>query len=198
MNRPVLTLALAATLATLATPALAQQARGDRAFSIRIPTGAFVPTGTRARLMNDASTNAVQLAWTLRPALAITGTFAWAHSRNLATVGPATNRLDVFTADLGLERRVASLCGECRTGFTAFTAAGAGARRYDQRGPGLDAITTFAAYAGAGGEFRHGRLGLRLEVRDYVSQAAALPSTTARGAQNDVVVLVGLRLIRAR
>lgn len=181
-------------LLALATTAGAQHARGDRPFTLRIPTGAFLPTGTQAGVLADAQVNAVQLAWTLRPSLALTGTFAWAHSRNLAAA--TEPKTDLFTADLGLERRLVSLCGDCRTGLTAFAAAGLGARRLDQRGPGAAAVTAFTGFTGAGAEVRHGRIGLRLEARDYLMNGATHPR--GRGLHNDVVVMAGLRLIRAR
>src|SRR5690606_1576446 len=138
---------------------------------------------------------AVQLVWTLRPTLALTGSIGLVHSRNLATVGEP--RVDIFTGDVGLERRPFARCQTCRVGMSGFPCVGAGARRYDQRGAGFEASTTFMGYGSVGGEVRMGGVGLRVEARDYVGGATALPGTNA-GVGNDVVILAGLRLLRRR
>ncbi len=193
---PIRRVALAAIALLLVTalPAAAQTAeRAEHPLSLRIPTGAFIPTGGQGHMVKGAEITAVQLAWALRPSLAVTGTFGWAHSRNLAAIDAP--RVDIFVGDLGLERQLINRCIDCRVGFSGFAGLGAGARRYDQRGPGFGASTAFAGYVSTGGEVRIGRVGLRLEARDYLGGATALPGTRA-GVGNDVVIMAGLRLAR--
>jgi hypothetical protein len=185
-------LATLAILSLAAAPAAAQRTpAAERALAIRVPGGAFIPTGDQGRALKGAQVTAVQMAWTVRPALAVTGTFAWTNSRSLLTAG--TPRLDLFTADLGLERRLITRCAECHVAYTGFAGVGAGARRYDQRGAGVDAATAFSAYLGAGGEILIDRVGVRLEARDYMGSMRVLTGASD-GLRNDVVLMLGLRL----
>jgi hypothetical protein len=57
----------------------------------------------------------------------------------------------------------------------------------------METTNHLAVYVSAGGELGVGRVGLRLEVRDYLTGASlANPSATTR--VNDVAVMAGLRL----
>ena len=65
----------------------------------------------------------------------------------------------------------------------------AGARSYNYRSLHVDARHDVSA----GGEIGLGRVGLRLEVRDYVSGFKPLDGGGTAATRNDVVVLAGLR-----
>lgn len=169
--------------------------RAEPRVSLLFPTGALIPTGGQRHVVKGAELLAVQLIWALRPTLALTGSVGLAHSRNLAAVDAP--RVDIFTGDLGLERQLFARCQTCRVSVSGFAGVGAGARRYDQRGPGFEASTAFMGYGSVGGELGMGRVRLRVEARDYVGGATALPGTRA-GVGNDVVILAGLRLVRRR
>src|SRR5688572_17345578 len=66
-------------------------------WEMRVPSGSFNAIGAQARQLKDAHVTALQLSWVPRRHLAVTGTFAWARSRDLATFG--NPKVDVFTSD---------------------------------------------------------------------------------------------------
>ena len=77
--------------------------------------------------------------------------------------------------------------------FAPFVGAGAGARSYNYRNLDVDATHNVAAYGAAGGELGVGRVGLRLEVRDYVTGFKPLAGRGASDTRNGVVIMVGVR-----
>jgi hypothetical protein len=80
--------------------------------------------------------------------------------------------------------------------FTPFAGVGAGARSYNYRNLDVDATHNVAGYGTVGGELGMGRVGLRLEVRDYVTGFKPLVGGGTADTRNDVVILVGLRFDR--
>jgi hypothetical protein len=74
---------------------------------------------------------------------------------------------------------------------------GHGARSYNHRKLDVDATHHVAGYAAVGGEPGMGRVGLRLEARDYASGFRPLVGGGSARTRNDVVALLGLRLRRA-
>lgn len=168
--------ATVALLTSATSSAAAQDAPAAGRFALRLTSGAFVPTGHQRHALADGQLSAAQLSWTLRPALAVTGTFGWARSRDLGVADAP--KLDVFTSDLGLEaRRTNALARRA-----AFVGLGAGVRSYNHRQLDVDATHDLVGYVAAGGEVAVWRLGLRLEARDYLS--------------HDVVVMAALRFHR--
>lgn len=168
----------------------------SRRWEFRATGGAFVPTGQQRGVLGAAHLTAAQLSWMVRPALAVTGTFGWARSRDLSL--DDSPKLDVFTSDLGVEARPARwLAGRAVT-FSPFIGAGVGARSYNHRTLNLDATHNVAAYGAAGGELGMGRVGLRLEVRDYATGFKPLAGPGTADTRNDVMLLVGLRFNRHR
>jgi hypothetical protein len=168
------------------TPAAAQPSTWE----LRITSGALVPTGTQRSSLKDAQATAAQLSWVVRPSLAITGTFAWARSRDVATVG--TPKLDVFTSDLGVEARRGQWFADRAVTLSPFVGLGAGARSYNYRKLDVEATNNLAGYGAAGGELGFKRVGLRLEVRDYVTGFRPLIGAGKSRARNDVVIMAGL------
>ena len=183
----LLTTILSTGTSSAQTPAAPQPA----AWELRITGGGLVPTGGQRSSLDDAQATAAQLSWVVRPSLAITGTFAWARSRDVATIG--TPKLDVFTSDLGVEARGGQWFTDRAVTFSPFVGFGAGARSYNYRKLDVDATHNVAGYGAIGGELGIKRAGVRLEVRDYASGFRPLVGGGKSDMRNDVVVMVGLR-----
>lgn len=186
-------LTASATLALLIASAssAAAQTSINRKWELRFTSGAFVPTGEQRSTVKDAHVSAAQLSWVVRPSLAITGTFGWARSRDLSTTD--TPKLDVFTADLGVEWRMDTWHAGRGLTFRPLVGLGGGMRSYNYRTLDVDATHNLAGYAAAGGELGVGRVGLRLEVRDYVSGFKPLMGGGKSTVRNDVVLMAALR-----
>ena len=169
-------------------------AKADTAkrWSLTVPGGTMVPTGAQRHAIKRGDVTAVQLAYAPRAAFAITSTFGWARSRDIATAGDP--KLDVFTYDVGIEARAARWIQGNGMTFTPFAGAGAGGRSYNYRKLDVDATHNLGGYVSAGGELRIRRLGLRLEARDYVTDFKPLQGSGVARTGNDVVVLAGVHL----
>ena len=184
-------------LLSLTNASAAQTSAPDsRPWELRITSGALVPTGTQRNVLKDAQMTAAQLSWVVTPSVAVTGTFAWARSRD---VGLADRpKLDVFMSDVGVEARPAQwLAGRAVT-FSPFAGVGAGARSYNYRKLHVDATHNLAAYGAVGGELGMGRVGLRLEARNYATGFRPLVGGGESDARNDVVVMAALSFNRGR
>jgi hypothetical protein len=162
-----------------------------RPWELRVTSGALVPTGYQRNSLKDAQLTAAQVSWLVRPSLAVTGTFAWARSRDLATVNAP--KLDVFSSDLGVEARAGEWFGDRAVTFNPFVGFGAGARSYNYRKLDMDATHNLAGYGAIGGEVGIKRVGLRLEVRDYATSFRPLVGAGKSDARNDLVITLGLR-----
>ena len=138
--------------------------------------------------------SAAQLSWVVRPSLAITGTFGWARSRDVHTVDAP--KLDVFTSDVGVEARAPKWFADRAVTFSPFVGLGAGARSYNYRKLDVDATNNLAGYGTVGGELGIGRVGVRLEVRDYATGFKPLVGAGKSDTRNDVVMMVGLRFTK--
>jgi len=169
-----------------------------KTWELRITGGAFVPTGDHRLILDDAQLTAAQVSWLVRPhqtpRLAVTGTFAWARSRDIASTNDP--KLDVFSSDIGVEARFAERFAESPVTFSPFVGLGAGARSYNYRKLDVDATNNVAGYASVGGELGMGRVGIRLEVRNYVAGFRPLVGTGGSEIRNDVTFLIGMRFDR--
>ena len=165
-----------------------------KSWELRFTSGALVTTGDQASSLKNAGTSAAQVSWLIRPSLSITGTFAWSRSRDVSMISQP--KLDVFSSDLGLEKRLGQRFRESAVTFSPFMGVGAGARSYNYRKLDQDATHNVAAYGAIGGEIGVRRVGVRLEARDYVSQFKPLMGAGPSATRNDVVVMVGLRIKR--
>jgi hypothetical protein len=187
-------------LTALIAPAQAAKAQNPTprtsAWEFRVTSGAFVPTGSQRTPLQNAQVTAAQVSWAIRPSLAITGTFGWARSRDMsATESP---RLDVFTSDLGVEARGGVWFAQRAVTFTPFAGLGAGVRSYNYRSRDVNATHNAAGYGTVGGEVGIGRVGVRLEVRDYATGFKPLVGRGPSDVRNDVVMMVALRFNRPR
>jgi hypothetical protein len=159
-----------------------------------VSSGTVVPTGAQRDAIKRGNLTAAQLSYAVRPALALTATLGWARSRDIASADDP--KLDVFTYDLGAEIRAPRRTGGRAITFSPFAGAGAGGRSYNYRSLRVDATHNVAAYGSAGGEIGYGRVGLRLEARDYVTGFKPLRGEGAAETRNDVALIAGLRITR--
>ena len=188
---------MALGIALLSTGTAAGQApASEHTLELRVTSGAFVPTGNQRASLNNAQVTAAQVAWVVRPSLAVTGTFGWARSRDRGLVN--TPRLDVFTSDVGVEARPTLWFAKHAVSLSPFAGVGAGVRSYNYRKLDVDATNNLAGYASAGGELGIGRMGLRLEVRDYATGYKPLAGAGRSEMRNDVVMMAGIRFNRHR
>lgn len=161
-------------------------------FEFRAASGSLVPTGAQRDAIKRGSFSAAHLSYFVRPGVAITASVGWARSRDIASAGAP--KLDVFTYDLGVERRANRwIAGEAFS-FSPFVGVGAGGRTYNYRSLDVDATHNLAAYASTGGELGYRRVRLRIEVRDYITGFAPLTGAGATARRNDVAVLIGFRI----
>jgi hypothetical protein len=182
--------AVFALTSSVATTARAQDAVAHtNGFELRPYAGAFIPTGKQRDLLRDAVLVGGQASYRLNPQFAITGTLGWAPSKDRIT--PGDQKLDVWQYDLGAELRAPSWVTSGAIDFTPFVGLGAGARTYDYRDLDVSAKTNFAGYGVLGGELGFGRIGWRLEARDYVSQFKPFDGGDSK-TRNDVTVATGL------
>lgn len=166
----------------------------ERKWELRVSDGAFVPTGEQRSSLQNGHVTAAQLAWLVRPSVAVTGTFGWVRSRDVASIDAP--KLDVFTSDVGLELRPAQWFAERAVTFSPFVGFGAGARSYNYRNLNVDATSNLAGYGSVGGELGFRRVGLRVEARDYATGFRPLVSGGRSDVRNDVVIMAALRFKR--
>ena len=183
-------LAVAATLAATATGAGAQGTTPPRGFELRPYAGAYIPTGDQRDFLEDAVFAGAQASYRVLPQLAITGTFGWSPSTDRIAAG--NEKLDIYQYDVGAEARAASWLRGGTWDFTPFVGLGVGGRTYNYRDLDADAKTNVAGYGALGGEFGFGRVGVRIEGRDYVSRFEPLTGGGDATTRNDVTLAAGL------
>jgi hypothetical protein len=180
----------AAQTPVVTTPTALQPAPWE----FRVSSGALVPTGVQRDVLKNAALTVAQLSYVVRAPLAITGSFGWARSHDLASAGAP--KLDVFTYDLGAEARAPQWFAGHALTFNAFGGGGAGGRSYNYRNLNVDATRNVAAYVAGGGDVGIRRVHVRIEVRDYVGGFKPLGGGGQGDTRNDVVMMVGLRFSR--
>jgi hypothetical protein len=189
-SRPAITAAL---LLGLTTATRAQQV-ATRAWELRLPSGGLIATGVQRDHVADAQLTAVQVSRSIGRSFALTGTFGWARSQDVASVD--TPKLDVFTSDVGVETCFDEWFNTGRVAFATFAGIGGGVRSYNYRSLAADATNNLAGYVAAGGELGIGRIGLRLEARDYATGFKPLVGAGKSESRNDVVIMGALRFNR--
>lgn len=156
--------------------------------------GWLLPTGAQRASIKRADLTAVVVSYVPRPSFAITSTFEWARSHDLAIAGEP--KLDVFICDVGAEARGNQMPLGGAWKVAPFVGIGGGARSYNIPKLPVDPTYNLAAYGSVGGEFSIHRVHLRLEVRDYVSSFKPLAGGAKAATRNDVVVMLGLRFVK--
>jgi len=156
---------------------------------VRPFVGAYVPVGKQHRLLDGGVALGAQLALEFaRGAHAVAG-FTWVptNQRGLDTDA----RVEMAQFDLGAEwlspgrRRV-------QAGFDPLVGVGLGIRAYRSRDTDTPSQANLGAYGALGGELRLGRVGLRLEARDYVTAFRGLDGRAATSLRTDTAVALGL------
>jgi len=180
-------------LSTAFVPSIsqAQDVRSSNGFELRPYVGAYIPTGDQRDILKDAVLVGGQASYRLLPQLAITGTVGWAPSKDRVTPGDET--VDLWQYDLGAELRAPAWQTWGTLDFTPFIGLGGGGRTYNYRDLDVDAKTNIAGYGVLGGEIGFGRLGVRLEARDYVSRFKPFDGSDSK-TRNDVTVATGVTL----
>ena len=189
--------AMGALLLLLAStrPAVAQTPpQPPAAWEFCVSAGWFIPTGAERASLKGADLTAVVVSYVPRPSFAITGTFEWARSHDLAVAGEP--KLDIFICDVGAEARGTQMPLGGAWKVAPFVGIGGGARSTNIPKLPTDPTTSLAAYGSAGGEFAIHRVRLRLEVRDYVSTFKAIAGGGKATTRNDVVIMLGLRFAK--
>ena len=194
---------------TLSTPPLGAAARGTLAAAslalsaatgnaqgpatraeLRPIVGAYIPTGDQRDVLRDAFLLGAQASYRFVPQVAITGTFAWSPSEDRVARGDES--IDVFHYDVGVEGRAASWLRGTTWDFSPFAGVGLGGRTYRYRDLDVDARSRLAGYGALGGELGFGRVGVRVEGRDYLSRFEPLAGGGDADTRNDVTVTAGL------
>ena len=187
----VVAAAVFALSAVISTSAKAQDVTTSNGFELRPYAGAYIPTGNQRDLLKDAVLVGGQASYRILPQLAITGTVGWAPSKDRLLPGDET--IDLWQYDLGAELRAPSWRSWGAMDFTPFVGLGGGGRTYNYRDLDVDSKTNVAGYGVLGGELGFGRVGVRLEARDYVSRFKPFDGGDAK-TRNDVTVATGFTL----
>lgn len=159
-----------------------------------VASGTLIPTGNQRHDIRRADMTTAQLAYVVRPELALSAALGWARSRDIASEG--NPRLDIFTYDLGAEFRPGQWPADRALAIRPFAGIGAGGRSYSYRSLDAQARHHVGGYIGAGGEVGTARIRLRLELRDYLSGFNSPSGERSGGARNDLVAVVGLRIVK--
>jgi hypothetical protein len=181
-------------LAVVTQPAAAQNRHdSNNGFELRAFTGAYLPTGKQRDILKNAVVVGAQASYRVIPFMAFTGSFGWSPSKDRVIPGDET--LDIFQYDLGAEARATSFRRFGALNFTPFIGLGLGGRTYKYRDlDDIDSKTNFLGYGALGGELGFGRIGVRVEGRDYISGFKPLNGTGETRTRNDITVAAGLTL----
>jgi hypothetical protein len=192
IRRALVALAVLTGLLVFASNVDAQTpSRAVGALELRPYVGAYIPTGDQRDLLEDAVLVGAQASWRVHPKVAVTGTFGWSPSKDRLNAGDET--VDLFQYDIGAEARATSWYVGETWDFTPFVGLGVGGRSYSYRDlDDVDSQTDLAGYGAVGGEVGLGRLGLRLEARDYLSRFEPIVGDGDAETRNDVTVAAGL------
>lgn len=193
-------IALAASVLALGTSAAFAQipnehysenvdsATGQRSkWEFLVTSGDLFPTGVQRDAITRAELTALQISYVVRPELVLTTSIGWARSNNIASASEP--KLDIYSYDLGAELRPAHYQVGYGVTLSPFAGVGAGGRSFDSRDSGVDTTNPLVAYASAGGDFSVGRVHVRLEARDSVSDFNGQGEM-----RNDVTAMLGLRI----
>lgn len=197
-HRLVRTIAVSlVSLAAAAGTGLAQEAGSSspsasdaQKFELRPLVGAYLPTGDQRDLLKDAVLVGGQVSYRFIPQLAVTGTFTWSPSKDKLTAN--TPKLNLYQYDVGVEARGAGWVKHASWEFTPFIGLGVGGRTYDYSDLDVDSRTDFDGYGALGGDFGFGRVGVRIEARDYLSQFKPLTGSGDTKTRNDIALAAGL------
>jgi hypothetical protein len=162
----------------------AQSVTPPQRFEVRPFVGAYLPTGDQHDVLDAGVLAGAQGAVRLTNYASLVGTVSYASSADKRL--PTADGVDLWQYDLGVEGH---LTRSFANGYTLrpFAGVGAGGRSYDYRDRTADVQNRLAGYGALGLGVLRGRVGARVEARDYVSSfkglRGELPDAKAR---NDV------------
>jgi hypothetical protein len=187
-------IALSAAAVVLHAPTARAQSPQDPAprWEFIISSGRFVPVGGERSHLAAADQSTATITHLVTPDFGLTASVGWGRSRELLTLD--RTRTNVFTYDVGAEWRADARFVRKTVFLRPLAGAGVGMRSYERRGISDDASHGAAAFVAVGAEAGIRRLRVRLELRDYVADAALTQGSNR--TRNDLAVLVGLRLER--
>jgi Outer membrane protein beta-barrel domain len=182
--------AVAALVALVATPALAQEQEQARKFQITPYAGAFIPTGDQRDVLDDAFLTGLTLSYDVHPYVSIVGSFGWAGSQGKQTL-TLDQDLDVFQYDLGVQGQYPFAIGKALT-LKPFLGAGLGARTYDFRDLDYDTETDFVGYLSAGADMEYRQFVVGLTVRDYIGEYDGIGTDENSSTRNDIALFASV------
>jgi len=156
--------------------------------TVRPFVGAYLPTGDQRDFLKDAVLVGTQAAWAANENFALIGSFGWTPSED--KLQPGARKIDAYQYDLGVEARSGGT--NVATLISPFIGAGIGGRTYSYRNSTIDSKTNFDGYGAVGVDAGAGVVGIRLEVRDYVSRFQPLIGGGDTKTRNDVSLFAGL------
>jgi hypothetical protein len=181
--------ALLALSLILSSRTLSAQGTPTVPITLRPFVGAYIPTADQRDFLKDAVLVGTQASWNATNQLSVTGTFAWAPSKDKITAG--NQKLDAFQYDLGVElRSAATNLGP----VSPFVAGGLGGRTYSYRDLNVDSKSDFDGYGGLGLDASFGVVSVRVEGRDYVSRFQPLTGSGSNQTRNDIALFAALGL----
>ena len=180
----------ALAIGVAAFPATARAQGGGSRFEIHSIGGFFIPTGDQRDELKDGMMLGLGAGYQILPNLTVVGSFAWTGSQAKELTGEPD--VNIYHYDIGAQYRVADFELGTSWRLRSFLGAGLGGRTYDTKGSDTDAQTNFTGYGSLGMEALHGRMGFRLEARDYVSGYSGLTGTRESTTRNDVGIFSGM------
>jgi hypothetical protein len=152
--------------------------------------GGCIPTGDHAGVLKAGALLGLQLAFEINRHLSVVGGAAWSSSADKTAA--VDRRVDIYHYDVGAEAGVSKPLGG-RTVLRPFIGLGGGGRSFGYRGPDPRPQHTFGGYGALGSQLQMGRIGARIEVRDYVTAFKGLHGELRqRAARNDVTIAGGV------
>jgi hypothetical protein len=154
--------------------------------------GALVPLGAQKQVFDRAVLTGFQWSWHFSRPVAVTGTVAWSPNHARQTSGDPA--IDIFQFDLGVEARGGAWLSGEEWDVRPFLGVGAGGRTYVFRHLNSPARMYRAGYGAGGADFGFGPVGLRLEVRDYVTRFRQFFGPGVNTWRNELALSAGFRL----
>jgi hypothetical protein len=158
-------------------------------FQSRSTVGAFIPMGAQGDVLDAGPVFGSQLSFAINPNVSIVGAFSMSSSKEES---PTADDVDIYQYDIGAEVGKTIPAGE-RLRFRPYVGAGIGGRSYNYKDISGTAQHNLAGYGSAGAILMFGRVGVRLEARDYVSGFKGLSGEyESSKTRNDLMLTTGL------
>jgi hypothetical protein len=178
--------------AVLLTPLALASASAQKPLGIELRpfVGAYLPTGEHANVLKPGTVVGFQAMVKASEYLSAVATAAWSLTED--KTASLDGAVEVLPYDLGAE---AGMNRALANGMVLrpFVGLGIGGRSYGYRDREPHPQHSLSGYGAAGGQLQLGRLGLRIEARDYISGFKGLSGELAqRKTRNDVTIATGL------